>query len=427
MRRLAAIGLGLAMLAAAPLTAEQDHRRLMGLLHISALRPGVNGNDPGAPNAANYDEAKASPYSSLPDPLRFKNGRLVTSAAQWRRRRVEIAADFDREIYGRVPPRLPNVHWKVIDSAAETVGALPAITRHLIGHAGGIDPRAVDVQLELSLPANARGPVPLILQIGSGKVFPGPVSTWREQVLAMGWGAATLIATSVQPDDGAGLAGGIIGLGNKGRPRKPGDWGALRAWAWGASRVLDYLQTDPAVDGLRIGIAGHSRYGKAALVAMAYDERFAIAYVSSSGAGGAGLLRRNFGERIENLAGTNEYHWFAGNFLKYAGPLGAGDLPVDAHELIALCAPRPVFIGVGSKGDGWVDAHGMFLAEVEAGQVYELLGKQSLGVATMPPIGTALTNGDLAFRQHEDGHTPEPNWPFFLSFAQRFLHPQDRG
>ncbi|HEY4941718.1 MAG TPA: hypothetical protein VII56_09820 [Rhizomicrobium sp.] len=427
MRRVAAIVLGLGMLAATPLTAEQDHQRLMGLLHISALRPGVNGNDPAAPNAANYDEAKASPYSSLPDPLRFKNGRLVTSAAQWRRRRVEIAADFNREVYGRVPPHLPNVRWKIIDSAVETVGNLQAITRHLIGHAGGTDPRAVDIQLVLSLPASAREPVPVILQIGSGKTLTSPASTWREQVLAKGWGAATLIATSVQPDDGAGLAGGIIGLGNKGRPRKPDDWGALRAWAWGASRVLDYLQTDAAVDERRVGIAGHSRYGKAALVAMAYDERFAIAYVSSSGAGGAGLLRRNFGERIENLAGTNEYHWFAGNFLKYAGPLGTSDLPVDAHELIALSAPRPVFIGVGSKGDGWVDARGMFLAEVEAGRVYELLGKQSLDAVEMPPVGTALASGNLAFRQHEDGHTPEPNWPFFLSFAQRFLHPLDRG
>lgn len=421
MRWLAASALGLAMSAAAPLTSEQDHQRLLNILHIPALRPGVNGNDPGAPNAANYDEAKASPFASLPDPLRMKDGRVVVSAKMWRQRRAEIVAEFDREIYGRVPRHLPTAQWRVADSATEMVGDVPAVTRRLVGHTGANDPRAVNIQLVLTLPANSRDPVPVILQIGSAGNFPGAASTWREQVLAKGWGAATLIAASVQADEGAGLTGGIIGLGNMGRARTPDDWGALRAWAWGASRALDYFETDPAVDAAQVGIEGHSRYGKAALVAMAYDRRFAIAYISSSGAGGGGLLRRNFGERIENLAGTGEYHWFAGNFLKYAGSFGADDLPIDAHELIALCAPRPVFIGAGSKGDGWVDAHGMFLAEVAAGPVYRLLRKGDLGTDVMPAIGVPLTAGALAFRQHEDGHTPEPNWPYFLSFAQRYL------
>ncbi len=172
----------------------------------------------------------------------------------------------------------------------------------------------------------------------------------------------------------------MIGLVNKGQARKLDDWGALRAWAWGASRALDYFETDKSVDAKQVGIEGHSRYGKAALVAMAYDPRFAIAYISSSGEGGAKLFRRNFGEQIGNVAGTGEYHWMAGNFLKYAGPLTENDLPVDAHELIALCAPRPVFIGAGAtNGDGWVDAKGMFLAAVGAGPVYKLLGKKGSG------------------------------------------------
>jgi hypothetical protein len=171
---------------------------------------------------------------------------------------------------------------------------------------------------------------------------------------------------------------------------------------------------------------GHSRYGKAALIAMAFDARFAVAFISSSGAGGAALLRRNFGERLENLAGESEYHWFGGNFLKYAGPLSAKDLPVDAHELIALCAPRPVFIGAGSNGDSWVDPRGMFMAEVAAGPVYRLLGKKDLGTTVMPPVGTTLATGELAFRQHEGGHTPEPNWPAFLGYAARYLHPKPR-
>ena len=154
---------------------------------------------------------------------------------------------------------------------------------------------------------------------------------------------------------------------------------ALRAWAWGASRALDYFETDKVVDAKRVGIEGHSRYGKATAVTMAYDSRFAIAYISSCGEGGAKINRRNYGEIIENVAGSGEYHWMAGNFIKYAGPLNGGDLPVDGHDLIALCAPRPVFLGTGDKGDWWVDARGQFMAAVHAGPVYKLLGKKDLG------------------------------------------------
>jgi len=246
--------------------------------------------------------------------------------------------------------------------------------------------------------------------------------SWQEQVLALGWGYAILTPTSVQADNGAGLTRGIIGLVNQGQPRKLDDWGALRAWAWGASRALDYFETDHSVDAKQVGVEGHSRYGKAALVAMAYDQRFAIAYVSSSGEGGARLHRRNFGELVENVAGTGEYHWMAGNFIKYASLFTPNDLPVDSHELIALCAPRPVFIGAGAtQGDGWVDAKGMFLAAAGAGPVYKLLGKKDLGTTEFPAIETPLIDGDIAFRQHSSGHTPAPNWPVFLTFARRYL------
>jgi hypothetical protein len=233
----------------------------------------------------------------------------------------------------------------------------------------------------------------------------------------------------VQEDNGAGLTSGVIGLANKGQPRKLDDWGALRAWAWGASRAIDYFETDAAVDAKQIGIEGLSRYGKAALVAMAYEPRLAIAFVGSSGAGGAKILRRNFGEQVENVASVSEYHWMARNFLKYAGPLSAVDLPVDAHELIALCAPRPVFIGSGSQEveGGWVDARGMFLAAVGAGSVYELLGAKGLGTKQFPPAETALIDGDIAFRQHRDGHTNGPNWPTFLEFASRYLKARGSG
>src|SRR5205814_931823 len=205
-------------------------------------------------------------------------------------------------------------------------------------------------------------------------------------------GCAIIVPNSIQADNGGGLTKGIIGLCNKGQPRKPDDWGALRAWAWGASRALDYFETDKAVDARRVGIEGLSRYGKAAVVAMAYDERFAIAFVGSSGEAGAKLHWRNFGELVENVASSGEYHWMAGNFLKYAGPLHWDDLPIDSHELIALCAPRPTFISCGSPNveGNWLDDRGMFMAAVAAGPVYKLLGKKDLGTTVMPPIETPL-------------------------------------
>jgi len=177
------------------------------------------------------------------------------------------------------------------------------------------------------------------------------------------------------------------------------------------------------VDANQVGIEGLSRYGKAALVAMAFEPRFAIGFIGSSGEGGAKILRRNFGEQVENIASEGEYHWMAGNFLKYAGPLTPNDLPVDAHELIALCAPRPVFISSGSQQveGGWVDAKGMFLGAVGAGPVYRLLGKKDLGTTEFPPMETALLDGDIAFRQHSGGHTTGPNWPYFLTFAGRYM------
>jgi hypothetical protein len=418
------------------LTAEQDHQRTMDLLHIMSLRRGADGN-PESPNAANYDESKANLSSKLPDVLVLKNGKKVTNAKLWwKRRRPEIMEDFDREIYGRVPKNTPKVKWEATVTTREMNGDVPVITKVLVGHvANSSYPLiTVDIQLSLTTPAHATGPVPVIMEFGLSpevlasfaKRFPqmqpasGP--TWQQQVLAKGWGYAVLIPTSVQADNGAGLTEGIIGLVNQGQPRKLDDWGALRAWAWGASRALDYFETDKAVDAKQVGIEGHSRYGKATLVTMAYDQRFAIAYVSSSGTGGAALYRRNFGEQIGNVAGTNEYHWMAGNFLKYAGPLTPNELPVDSHELIALCAPRPVFVSGGAtKGDGWVDAKGMFMAAAAAGPVYRLLGKKDMGTAEFPPMETPLIDGDIAFRQHSAGHTPAPNWPTFLTFASRYI------
>jgi hypothetical protein len=447
--------------AARQAATRKDHKQMMEALNIKELRPGPSGN-PAAPNAANTDESKANPYPNLPDPLVLKNGEKVTTAdIWWTKRRPEIVEEFDREVYGRVPRDVPKITWEVTGTTEEKVGDVAVATKRLVGHVDNArcPEIKVDIQLALTTPAAAKGPVPVMMEFGflglrpggpgaaSKKAMPkaapkgagggfgafGP--SWQSLVLAKGWGYAIIVPVSIQADDGAGLTQGIIGLCNEGRPRKPDDWGALRAWAWGASRALDYFETDKAVDAKQVGIEGLSRYGKAALVAMAYDERFAIGFIGSSGEGGAKLHRRHFGEQVENLTGSGEYHWMAGNFLRYGGPLTPGDLPVDAHELIALCAPRPVFVSYGaSTGPGgyglppegqWVDQRGSFMAEVAAGPVYRLLGKKDLGTSGFPEIETALTDGELAFRQHKGGHTTGPNWPTFLAWADRYIKLQD--
>ena len=436
-------------------TIEQDHQNMMDQLGIKALRPGANGNEK-APDHANYDESKANPFPDLPDALTLKNGQKVTTASQWWHvRRPEIVEDFEREVVGRIPPNVPKVTWTVASTASSKTGVFPVIEKHLVGRVDNSSCPAIKVDIDMTLvtPANAKGPVPVMVMFGSAaflkrmadmfasrpelKAMLGTDPPAMEQLIAGGWGYALLDPGSIQPDNGAGLTRGIIGLTNRGQPRKPDDWGALRAWGWGASRALDYLETDKAVDGHRVGIEGVSRYGKAALVTMAFDTRFAVVLVGSSGEGGAKPHRRNFGEEVENLTGSGEYHWMAGNFLKYGaadasfGSRNAGDLPVDSNELIALCAPRLTFIsyGVPEKGDAkWLDHQGSFMATVAAGPVFRLLGAKDLGVtedyhtAKMPPVNTGLLDGQLAWRQHDGGHTDAPNWKYFIPWADKFLN-----
>jgi hypothetical protein len=255
----------------------------------------------------------------------------------------------------------------------------------------------------------------------------------NQQLLAAGWGYCAINTTSIQADNGAGLTRGIIGLVNHGQPRKPEDWGALKAWAWGADQGLEYMRAnEPMVDMKHVGIEGVSRYGKAALVTLAYFPDFAMALVGSSGEGGAKLNRRNWGEAVESLTGTGEYHWMAGNFLKYGasqatfGSKTPDDLPVDAHELIAMCAPRLTFIsyGIPEKGDAkWLDHQGSYMAAVAAGPVFKLLGAKDLGVSNdyhiekMPPVNTPMLGGELAWRQHDQGHQDQANMKWFIKWV----------
>ncbi|HWY03811.1 MAG TPA: hypothetical protein VNX60_09095 [Candidatus Acidoferrum sp.] len=428
-------------------TAAEDHQNMMDQLGIKALRPGPSGNET-APNHANYDESKANPFPNLPDALTLKNGKKVTTAEMWwNQRRPEIAEDFEREVLGRVPKDVPKVMWTVTNTVQAMVGSHPVIGKELVGHLDNSSYPliSVDIRMTLVTPAEATGPVPVMMMFGrgglpqaEGAATPaGSDPPATQQLIADGWGYATINPGSIQADNGAGLTRGIIGLVNKGQARKPDDWGALRSWAWGASRGLDYLETDKSVDSKHVGIEGVSRFGKAALVTMAFDTRFALVLVGSSGEGGAKLHRRNWGEAVESLTGSGEYHWMAGNFLKYGasesgfGSKNAGDLPVDAHQLIALCAPRLTFIsyGVPEKGDAkWLDHQGSYMAAVAAGPVFRLLGAKDLGTSDdyrtekMPPVNVGLLDGQLAWRQHDGGHTDGPNWKYFIAWADKFIH-----
>ncbi|MEN9685398.1 MAG: hypothetical protein RLZZ28_1184 [Bacteroidota bacterium] len=488
-------------------TADQDHKNMMEQLGIKTLRPGPSGNDKD-PNHANYDEAKANPYPLLPDLLTLKNGsKVVTADDWWKLRRPEIEEDMSREVYGRVPKNTPSVKWelKLIDK--EVVNRIPVIAKQLIGHVDNSSYPQIEVNIEMTLvlPANAKGPVPVLMMFGFGRLpapsqptaqqltkintalknilsadtalkaifdehpaynpvtlpagatvnpfappAPAPAPTpdipgvpgvnndppSTDQLLADGWGYAIVNPGSIQADNAQGLTKGIIGLVNKGQPRKPDDWGALRAWAWGAARALDYLEaSEPVVNSKYVGIEGVSRYGKAALVTLAFEPRFAMALVGSSGEGGAKLHRRNFGEAVESLTG-GEYYWMAGNFMKYGasessfGVKTANDIPVDAHDLIAMCAPRLTFIsyGIPEKGDArWLDQQGSYMATVAAGSVFKLLGAKDLGVSNdytaekMPAVNTPLLEGELAWRQHDQGHQDQANMKWFLKWADRHI------
>ena len=358
-----------------------DHQNMMNQLGIKALRPGKSGQNQTGPG---FDEATANNWMpTIPDVLKMKDGTMVATSQQWAKRRAEILEDFEREVYGRIPSNVPKVTWEVIRTSEGNVGGVPIITKTLVGHADNREFTniTVNIQASFTVPAKSPGPVPVLIQFGGGMGGSVP-----QQALSKGWGYGSLNPGSVQADSGGNaLRQGIIGLANKGQPRKPEDWGALRAWGWGVSKLIDYFEAHPdaKVDPRKVGVEGVSRYGKAALVTEAFDPRVGVALVASSGEGGAKLHRHDFGEAVENLTG-GEYYWMAGNFLKYGASdingksMNACDMPVDSHELIALCAPRPCFLSQGVEpGDPkWIDAAGSYRAGLLASQVYEAVRQE---------------------------------------------------
>ena len=334
---------------------------------------------------------------TLPDPLVSSDTTPVRDASTWTtKRRPEIIRLYETEIFGRIPAAAPRVTWRVAETDAHARDGA-AVLKRMVGKIGDA-PDAPQINVRLYTPAGmCARPVPVILLVNfgggaaappnpSGALPPGdpPVAS---EIIARGWGYATVGYQDIQPDRANAWTEGVIGvtLASKRESPAPDEWGTISAWAWGVSRIVDYLATDRAVDARHIALFGHSRLGKTALWASALDPRIAAVYSSCAGEMGSALARRDWGETVDDMA--QNFPWqFAGRFQNWVGRWN--DMPVDAHMLIALSAPRPAFI-TGSTTDQWSDPVGEFLAAVAAGPVYRLLGRQDLGVTTLPPLNTA--------------------------------------
>jgi len=390
----------------------------------------------------NYYEEKIPPYT-LPDPLKLASGVPVTDAGTWFTfRRPEILNYYLTEVYGRVPASAPAATFEVASTDPQALNGT-AIHQQIVGHFGGPDGPAVNIAMYL--PAHATGPVPLVLSIsfgfggggapspnpslpgvdptvapplppgGRAPGFPEPVA----DILAHGYGYAVFTYTQIEGDTLAGSVSKVRKLALRPGQDKPADdeWGTISAWAWGLSRIMDYLETNPAVDAKRVALVGHSRLGKTVLWAGAADPRFAIVFSSQGGELGSSLGRRDFGETIDDMAQNYGYQ-FAGNLQKYVGHWN--NLPVDTHMLISLIAPRPLLI-TGGTGDQWSDPHGEFLGEVAAGPVYRLVGAKDLGTTEWPKPETPLLSGDLAYYLHTGPHAiTKEDWVVFLNFADKY-------
>lgn len=378
----------------------------------------------------NYNELLANPFPFYPDPFTTFCGKKVKNARMWYKvRRPEIKEVFEREVYGRIPENVPNVDWQIAREYDAKLADMDIVIRELRGIVDNSSYPEIEVEIQAQVMwrKDAAENLPVVVDfsymLGMPMSWGGAIS-WQQQVLERGWAAAQILPNTVQPDSGHGLRSGIIGLCNKGEYRKPDDWGVLRAWGWGVSKLIDYFETDNRFAANKVAVEGVSRYGKAALVTMAFDERVATAMVCSSGRAGAGAWRRNCGETCDNTTAWDSYHWVAGNMIKYSDVNRSwDDLPVDQHELIGMCAPRPIFISVGavSEPEMWVDINGSFIGAAKASEIYEFLGLKGIGTDLFPGVNYGLLDGDIAFRQHSGGHEAGPNWPYFLDFFARYL------
>jgi len=390
---------------------------------------------------SNYDESKVAPYT-LPDPLVMSDGKRVTSASMWKRQRhPELLRLYEAQVYGRVPSNAPKIRWEVVETDTHARDGA-ALLKKVVGHVGS-KKDGPQIRVSVYTPAQAAKKVPIILLLnfGGGPARAGgPPATAAAggragqgrgnaatgeppnaaDILARGWGYATVGYNDIQPDRADAWTEGVIGqtLAPGQTKPAPDEWGTISAWAWGASRIADYLQSDRNVDGSRIALYGFSRLGKTVLWAAAQDERFKAVFSGCSGEMGAALARRDWGETVDDMA--QNFAWqFSERFQQWSGRWS--EMPVDAHMLIALIAPRPLFV-TGGTGDQWADPKGEFLAQVAAGPVYRLLGARDLGTTSYPAPDVPVVSGDLGFNLHTGPHTATPGeWSTFVGFLSRYF------
>jgi len=395
----------------------------------------------------NYDEGKV-PHYTLPDPLRLSDGRHVADAAAWReKRRPEVLRLFEQYVYGKAPgkpERVTVVSREPDRTALDGTAIRKEVTIRFSPETSGLK-----IDLLIYLPKSAKGQVPIFLGLnfdGNHTVHSDPgitpshvlagqkpgtpsaeaiakargtsSSRWPiEKIVARGYGVATAWYGDIEPDMPGGLPYSVRKLYLKDRQSEPADdeWGAIGAWAWGLSRIMDYLQTDRDVDAGRVALICHSRLGKTALWAGARDERFAVVISNDSGCGGASLARRQFGETPARIT-TSFPHWFCKNFRKYA--FHVDDLPVDQHMLLALVAPRPLYVAT-AEDDRWSDPRGQFLAAKAADPVYRLLGTDGLPAAEMPALEEPVV-GAISFHIRRGKHdVTDYDWQQYLNCADR--------